>query len=101
MFLGLRGLHAGVVGPCYRRIIEGDGGIEHRRKGLGFHTPHPSRFGFQLFGFRVQGDDEARRGMQDGMSATTYPACSVPWFRINDIPEASLVVQARAYRLLN
>ena len=36
-----------------------------------------------------------------GMSATTYPACSVPWFRINDIPKASLVVQARAYRLLN
>ena len=36
-----------------------------------------------------------------GMSATTYPACSVPWFRINDIPEASLVVQARANHLLN
>ena len=29
--------------------------IELRRKELGFHKPHPSRFGFQLFGFRVQG----------------------------------------------
>ena len=29
-------------------------------------SPHASRFRFQLFGFRVQGDDEARRGMQDG-----------------------------------